>query len=426
MNKRLSIAIAFVISLFIAVNAFLLFSDQSKIQKSVYVPTYERMTAGTYEEQIAKEGLVAPAELFTVYVGNEETIDTWLVKEGDRVEIGDELAYLQSERAESQMAAWEAEEEGLLDQMRSVENTLAELQSERSSAGRNNGTNFNTTESPDGQEVELNVNVQVDVQQDGAYAQAIAAAEQELAEIDRKLTVVQTQLSQPSARAALVSPVDGIVSSVNRHGSIVSADLFSEQKEIITYADVKEWQKIEVGDEVLIQQDGMETPLEANVLSVSEVPAPDSEWKRAYTELNSKKEKNPLEFYEIRVAIQSEETTIPFGANVNTFIVVNEAQDAVAIKQSWLTNVNRQTATAFKIDENGNAIPVQLTVPFLYHDRAVISDGLAIGDVALDEKNLRDYAGPTKVFLPMPLDWPSKTAWKSFGWKNYVKYMFIE
>ncbi|MBB4823220.1 HlyD family secretion protein [Sporosarcina luteola] len=426
MNRRLSIAIAFVISLFIAVNAFLLFSDQSKIQKSVYVPAYERMTVGTYEEQIAKEGLVAPADLYTVYVGNEETIDSWIVKEGDWVSAGDELAYLQSEKAESQIAAWEAEEEGLLQQQSSIEGTLYELQSERASAGRNNGTNFKTTESPDGKEVDLNVNVQVDVQQDGAYAQAIAAAEQELAEIDRELAVVQAQLSQPSARAALISPIDGIVSNVNRHGSIVSADIFSGQKEIITYADVKEWQKIEVGNEVVIQQDGIEKPLEANVLSVSEVPAPESEWKRAYIELDPKKAKNPLEFYEVRVAIQSEQAAIPFGANVNTFIVVNEAQDAVAIKQNWLTNVNRQTATAFKIDKNGNAIPVQLTIPFMYQDRAIISDGLAIGDVAVDEQNLRGYASPTRVFLPMPLEMPSRTAWKSFGWKNYLKYMFIE
>ncbi|GKV57422.1 hypothetical protein NCCP2222_33690 [Sporosarcina sp. NCCP-2222] len=423
MNKRLSISIAFVISLFIAVNAFLLFSTESKIQKSVYVSTYERMTEGHYEKQLAKEGLVAPAELYTVYVGSDEAIDTWLVQEGDQVAAGDELAYLQSEKADSQIAAWEAEEEGLLEQQLSVENTLSELQSERASSGRNNGTNVTTSESPEGEEVELNVNVQVDVQQDGAYAQAIAAAEQELAEIDRKLAVVQTQLSQPSSRAALISPIDGIVSDINRHGSIVSIDIFTKEKQIVTYANVKDWQEIEVGDEVVIQQDGIESPIEANVLSVSEVPAPESKWKQAYTELNPKKAKNPLEYYEVRVAVDSAE--IPFGANVNTIIVVNEA-DAVAIKQKWLTNVDRQTATAFKIDKTGNAIPVQLTIPFNYYDRAVVSEGLAIGDVALDERNLREYDSPTRIFLPMPLELPSKTAWKSFGWKNYMKYMFIE
>ena len=42
----------------------------------------------------------------------------------------------------------------------------------------------------------MNVDVQVDVKQDGSFAQAISAAEQELAEIDRQLTVVEAQLSQ--------------------------------------------------------------------------------------------------------------------------------------------------------------------------------------------------------------------------------------
>ena len=112
MNKRVSITVAIIVSLFIAVNVHLLYSKKSTVSKSLYVHQYERMTPGHHDEEIPKEGLVTPEQIYTVYVGDDEVISSWLVKEGDPVQVGDEIALLQTERAESQLAAWTAEEEG--------------------------------------------------------------------------------------------------------------------------------------------------------------------------------------------------------------------------------------------------------------------------------------------------------------------------
>src|SRR5690606_10595701 len=116
-------------------------------------------------------------------------------------------------------------------------------------------------------DIELNVNVQVS--QDGTYAQAIAEAERELSEINRKLTVVQTQLTQNSARPALVSPVDGTVAHVNKYGTTLATELYSETKVISTYVSLDEWQKIAVGDSVRIQGTNLDSVIEGAVLSVS-------------------------------------------------------------------------------------------------------------------------------------------------------------
>ena len=253
MNKRVSITVAFIVSLFIAVNVHLLYSDKSTISKSLYVHQYERMTPGHHVERISKEGLVTPEQIYTVYVGDDEVIASWLVQEGDPVQVGDEIALLQTERAESQLAAWMAEEEGLLEQRNSIESTIAALEAERGSA-QNNTSRVNTTETPGDSEVELNVDVQVDVHQDGAFAQGIAEAERELAEIDRKLAVIQAQLAQDSTRPALISPVDGTVSKVDKQGYILSADIYSDRKLVTTFVQLEEWQKIEAGDTVQIQR----------------------------------------------------------------------------------------------------------------------------------------------------------------------------
>lgn len=424
MNKRLSITVAIIVSLFIAVNVHLLFSKKSTVPKTLYVQHHERMTPGHYEEEVMKEGLITPEDIYTVYVGDDEVIDSWLVKEGDPVQVGDEIALLQTERAESQLAAWEAEEEGLLEQRDAIESTIATLESDRRSA-QNNSSHVNTTETPGDSEVELNVDVQVDVHQDGAFAQAIAEAERELSEIDRKLAVVQTQLNQDATRPALISPVDGTVAKVDKHSFTLAADIYSDTKLVTTYVQLDEWQKVEAGDPVQIQQNHLETAIEGTVHSISEVPATDSRWREAYDKLDPKERDNPLDLYELTIMPAEELVNLPFGANVNATIIVNEA-DAVAVKIDWLETYVKDSAIAWKLDEQGRTAKTGVTVPFITNNRAVVTEGLTTGDVAIHSSHIDEYNVQSNVFLPFPLEFPSRSDWRAFGWKNYVKYGFVE
>ena len=54
MSKKTNIAVAIVISSFLAMNLYLLFSDKSVIPKSVHVDRYERMTANDYQQEACK------------------------------------------------------------------------------------------------------------------------------------------------------------------------------------------------------------------------------------------------------------------------------------------------------------------------------------------------------------------------------------
>ncbi|MBD7984608.1 efflux RND transporter periplasmic adaptor subunit [Sporosarcina sp. Sa2YVA2] len=424
MNKRMSITVAIIISLFIAVNIHLLYSPKSDVPQSLYVHQYERMTSNHFEEQLQKEALVSPEDIYNVYVGEDDTIDTWLAQEGDRVQVGDEIATLQTGRADSQLAAWEAEREALFAQQIDIESTIYNLEADRRNA-KSNTANVNTTESPS-DNIDLTVDVQVDVQQDGAFAQAIAEAERERAEIDRKLTVLETQLSQNDSNPALISPVNGTVSAIDKHGFTLAADIFSDTKVLTTYVQLKEWQKIETGDPVRIQQDGLTTVIDGTVYFVSEIPATDSRWKEAFKQLEPKTtEGNPLEFYEIGIKPIEELTALPFGANVNATIIVNEA-DAVSVKLHWLDGYTKQQATAWKLDKDGKGMRTEVAIPFEVSNRAVVTEGLVKDDVAIYNRNIDSFDTPFNVFLPFPVEMPTKNQWRTFGWKNYLKYSFVE
>jgi len=431
-NKVTNIAITVAISAFLALNFYLLFSDKSIITKSVYVDRYERMTSGDHREELEKEGFIAPVETYTVYVGNDDTVDSWLVKEGDPVTVGDEIAILQTERAEGQRAVWEAEREALQQQASSVRSMISGLESERESAQTDSTSNVNRKDNVSENatdtkvEVGLNVDVQVDVKQDGSFAQAIAAAEQDLAEIERQQTVVDAQLSQNPGRPALISPVDGIVSKVTRTGSTLSVDIFSSQKVIVTYAKNDEWQKIRNGDKVLIQGDGIGNALEGTILSVSQTPAIDNEWLQAYKVLDATKVKNPLAYYEVRIVTDATDQSVPFGTNVNAIVIVNEALDAISLKEKWLHDLYKETAYAWIINNEGRAEQMAVATPFTWNSRAVVSDGLNLGDVVVYEPALVTYGYAPRAFMSLPTELPSKDQWRAFGWRNYLKYILIK
>lgn len=417
MKKRMNIAIASVVSLFIAVNIHLLFSEKSKVPKTIHVSQYERMSTDQYEETVKKEGLLSPEEMYTIYVGDGESIDQWLVKEGDRIQVGEEIARLQTERADSQMAAWEAEEEGLLDQLSAIDETISDLEYERDNA--QSGANHQSTETAGETEIELNI--QVDLHQDGSYSQAIAAAERERSEIERQLKIIEAQLSQNPSRPALISPINGTVAEIHKNGSILSADIYSEEKLIKTYVQLEQWQDIEIDDTVRLQQNSLKTVIEGTVAFISEVPASEDKWRHAYEQLDPQRNTHSLDLYEIHIRPIEPLQELPYGAKMNAEIVVNEA-DAISVNKQWLLPFDRQTKTVWTLNNEGKAVNTQVSVPFYSHDRAVITDGIEAGDIAI--KYPADTA--SNVITSLPFEFPNKSEWRAFGWKNYFKYAFLK
>jgi HlyD family secretion protein len=274
MSKLGNITIAVVISSFLAFNFYLLFNKDSKISKSLYVSEFERLTAGDFTEKMPKEGLISPLEISTVYVGNEDEVDNWLVSEGDDVKIGDELALLNTERSNEEKELLNTKHQALLKQKSEIQSLITDLNTSKSKTGTGSSSNVdrneNVTEVEGGAKIELEFKVDftVDVTQEGSYAQAHAGAEQQLAEIVKELTVVEAQLAQESSNTAIISPVSGVVSNVIRHGSKLAVDIYSTEKIVTTYAKNHEWKLIEEGDRVTIQGEGLDVIKEGIILSV--------------------------------------------------------------------------------------------------------------------------------------------------------------
>lgn len=424
------IGLAIVISAFLWGNTILLFSDKSIIPKTVYVHEFERVAAGSYEEQLPKESLVAPSEISTIFVKDEDIVDGWLVKEGDAVKTGTELARLNTASADEQRMIWESEQEAIERQITDINRTISSLESDRSSARNNNDSDANQTDTVTGNkeeqsvEVDINVDVEVDVQQDGAFAQAISEAEQKLAEANNQLQIVEAQLAQKDT-TAIISPIEGVVSSIRDENGRLAIDIFSTQKVMITYATDEQWQDIQADDRVRLQADGLNVPVEGVVLSVSQVPAQNNKWLATYRALEPKEQVNPLAYYEVRVQPNEPIENLPYGNNTNAVILVNEAKDAVSVRSTWLNDRSEEKATAHILTPTGNVVKTLVSIQFEWQTQSILKDGVSPGSVIVYEPTISDFQYAPAVFFPMPWDLPTLDAVKKTGWKVYIKHLIF-
>lgn len=430
MNRFWNIAVAIAITGFIATNCYLLFGEKSTFYQSVAVNEFERMKTGDFSEQLPKESLVVPEEIYTVYVEQEDSVTDWLVKEGDVVIVGQELATLNTDRADKHREMLEVEFDALTEQEIELFNILTNLENSNRATKQTKSPNVKTNEGirelngTTTLNLGIDANFQVDVSQEGAYTAAISAVEQQLSEVQRKILVAETQLAQGVTNASLVSPADGVVSKVHRMGSRLAVDIYGSQRQVITYAKDDEWQEIQSGAKVLFEGSGIEKDEQGTVLSIAPVFSDDNKLLETYKSLDEKESLNPLAYYEVRIAPDNQLDTLPFAHNIHAMIYTNEVFGAVAMNKDWLRKKKEETAETTILTESGQASPVTIETPFIWEDRAVVTMGVSEGDIVI-HKSLKGYDYTPRVFMPMPHYKPTKQQLKSYGWKNYLRHMIV-
>ncbi|TQR18135.1 efflux RND transporter periplasmic adaptor subunit [Psychrobacillus soli] len=412
MNRVVTIGIAIVVSTFIATNAILLFSNKSEIARSYYVHEYDRVHESTYAKELEKESVVVPVNEMTVTV-DVDTISDIVVLEGDAVQEGTELALLNTKSAETQRANWETEQQAFMEEQSKLYEILDNLESERGGANSNSTSNHSTADEENG----VNVQVDVNISPEGNFAQAIAQTEQKIAEIDRKLQMVSTQLSQDSGETALLSPIDGNIAAIEERNGTYFITIYSNEKSVITYAKEAEWHELNEGQRVNNYSTHRDGVVEGTVYAKAQVPAKESKWLKTYEQFGAEA-KEPV--YEVLIQLDEQLETLPFAANINSVIITNEAENAIRVKGDWLLNRSEETAEVYTLSEDGKIMRTLVTVPFDLKQHAILTEGLQSDSIVLNADLKTDEA---PAFLPFPRDLPSWNSIKAVGWKDYVKYL---
>ncbi|WP_084244294.1 hypothetical protein [Planomicrobium okeanokoites] len=429
MNKYFIIGLSVAITAFLAINAILLFSDKSIVPKKIYVNEYERTYTSSYTEKLPKEAVTGPLAATEIFIQDSDAIEQWIINEGDYVEAGTELALLNEAESEEQRAIWEAEEDALNDELSEVRTVLRDLESAQSRQSRpttGSSTNRDTTTTASGDTVELDVNVQLEVEvpQDGSYAAGVAEAEQRIAALETQLAVVEAQLEQNTAKPALISPIEGVVGKIDAGSMPMSIEIYSSEKLFMTYVIEEEWLEVNVDDRVFLHVDGIAQAMPGKVLRKSQLPADNSKWLDAYRSLDPVDQNNPIAIYEVLIMTEEPITdAVPYGKTANASIIVNEAADAVALKDAWIFDRYNGTGNVFMLNEEGRAEAVPVTIAFDLDGKAVLSEGVAPGATVIDSEILRQFAFAPQAFLPFPSIQPDIEHAKNTNWRRYVEYL---
>lgn len=416
MIKLMNIGIAIIISTFIAANAILLFSDKSELTRTYYVNDYDRVAENTYTKELEKESVIVPSNVTTVTV-DVDAVSEWMVKAGDIVLQGSELAQLNTESADKQRAIWESEQQAYMSEQTQIQSMISSLESERTYASSNASSNGTTTGETEDEVIDVNVDVDVEIIGQGDYAHAISGAEQKLLEVERNLQIISTQLELETNELALLSATDGIVEAIEEKDGKYFIHLYTQEKSILTYAKESEWHKIEEGQKVKNYSTHKEGVLEGSIQGKMQMPAAESDWLKAYEQFDKKTEE-PV--YEVNIQLTDQLDGLPFGANINSVIITNEAQNAVRVKAKWLLDRADEKAEVYTLSAEGQIVRTPVIVPFDLKQYAILSAGLEANQIVLnaDTKYINSPA-----FLPLPMDLPSWNSFKAVGWKNYVKYL---
>ncbi|MBT2570934.1 efflux RND transporter periplasmic adaptor subunit [Planococcus sp. ISL-110] len=429
MNRFFFIGLSVAVIAFLTANSLLMFGDKSILSKSVYVSDYQEAYTQTYETNLFKEALTAPQGTVEIYVQDHEALQQWMVKEGDNVTAGSELATLNEAETEEQRSVWETQKTALEAQRTEVSSSLATLQQARAAQGgpvsQDAADNSEITNEDDETiQFDVNVSVGVAVPQDGSYAAGIAQAEQQLASIESQLAVLDAQLSQNLSNPAVISPVDGTVSQINRDTEPLSIEIYSNEKVFLSYVLEDEWPLVEVADLVKIEGEGIEGIATGTVQSVSEMPAEESKWLAAYHQLDPTEQNNPLAFYEVRIVADTPiDVAMPYGSNVNTSITLETAEDAVALPTDWLFDYDGVDGKTHTLNINGRPKALAIAADFEEGTKTVLSAGPEAGAVVINEDKLENFVAPPKVFMPFPIRQPDFEYAKNTYWRAYVEYL---
>ncbi|WP_392454679.1 hypothetical protein ACF3OH_10975 [Chryseomicrobium aureum] len=422
MKSLYAIGLSLALSLFIATNAILVFKEDSTISRSYYIDTHKRVTEGEYSRHLEKEAVTIPSAGIELSIDRGD-VESVVVKTGDTVTLGDTLVLLDTSERDAIRAEWDAKVGAYQLEQRDLQSILSSLRTAKSrsnatssSTGSANTSGFSRDEVID---FTVNLDVNVEIPEDATYDQAIAQVETQIAKIERELSIVQAQLASTSENLEFVSPIDGFVEQIEEFETQLVFHIVPSEQTLVTFVEEKHWHEIEAAQPVQAYSTHLAKSYAAQVAGKGTMPVTDNRWK----EIHGQFEQHPdLPLYEIQVTPAEPLEGLPFGANVNTIITIDQATGAMRLRDDWTITRNKEYAEIYSISAEGKIgrIPVTIAFDMPETQSVIVDDGLVNGQIVLDDTFRRNNA---RTFFPQPLELPSWATVKALGWKDYMAFL---
>lgn len=422
MNRWFTIGLSTAMAAFIAANLILVFKEDSIISRSYYIEDHIRVAQGDYARELEKEAITVPVNSYFLSIDRAELLEL-TVNQGDEVTLGSAVANLDTSDEQEQRSEWTSMQTAYQSEANELRTIISTLQAGKQSAGATTSTSGGAVGVGNATDeiVDVTVDLQVDVEitEQGEYDSAIASAESKLAEVERQLAIVNAQLETASGELQFVSPVDGVVERIEEFDESVVVHILPNEQRLVTFVEEKDWHEIEPTQAVQAYSTHLEEIYAGEILSKGTLPVSDNRWK----EIHGQFENQPnLPLYEVEIQPTETLTGLPMGANVNITLKVDQATDAMRLRDDWMLVRNKEYAEIYTLSERGTVarIPVNIAFDVPELQSVIVDEGLVNGQIVLDDEFRRNNS---RTFFPLPFDLPSWNSIKAVDWKQYVYFL---
>lgn len=422
MMRFYTIGLSIAITAFLAANLILVFKDDSIIARNYYIDEHVRVAEGDYKREIEKEAVTVPATTLSLTL-DRENLENMVVEEGDQVALGDAIAVLDTTDRDQQRAEWDAMVGAYQTEIRDLQAVLTTLRTAKSRSNSTTSSTGRATSSGNSQDevvdVTVNLDVEVEITEEATYDSAIAATEQQIAEVERDLSVVQAQLSYTTEDLQFVSPIDGVIEDIEELENQIIVHVVPEEMTLVTFVEEKNWHEIESALPVQAYSTHLATIYSAQIGGKGTMPVTDNRWKEIHGQFETQPD---LPLYEVQITPNDPLAGLPFGANVNVTITTDEATGAMRLPDDWTLVRDLEYAEIYSISQEGliGRIPVNVAFDMPEIQSIVINDGLVNGQLVLNDKFRRNNA---PAFLPHPMEMPSWESIRALGWRDYLAFL---
>ena len=422
MNRLITIGISIAIAAFVGANLILVFKEDSPLARSYYIENHIRVAPGDYVRELEKEAITIPVNSYSLAIERADLLEL-LVQQGEAVKVGQPIANLDTSDEQQQRAEWQAMQTAYQSEANELRSIISDLQSAKSSAGASSSSfgNANGTGNATDEIVDVTVDVQVDVEitEEGAYDQAISQVEAKLAEVERELAIISAQLQAPSGELQFVSPVDGVVDRIEESADAVIVHVLPLTQRLVTFVEEKHWHEIQPEQTVRAYSTHLEQMYSGTVFGKGVLPVTDNRWKEIHGQFETQPD---LPLYEVQMETTEELSGLPLGANVNVTLNLDEATNAMRIRDDWMLVRDKEYAEIYTLSERGTVgrIPVGIAFDVPELQSVIVDSGLVNGQIVLDDEFRRNNS---RTFFPMPFDRPTWNSVKSVNWKEYIYFL---
>ncbi|HWL13099.1 MAG TPA: hypothetical protein VNQ57_08900 [Ureibacillus sp.] len=440
-NKKVWACVGWALLLtLLIVNCFIVFNKDSKIARSYYISDYERIAVGQQRAYVEKQAMIVPREEIRI-TADAKALAQITARPGQQIAMNEEIAAYKTEEAAQEQSKLQYELNAYESEKMTLEGILMELQMREYEEPY---TNFDATEFEDG----LSVTLETEISQ-GSPLVAVANIESKIAEIERKIAILENQISELSFSNVLSSPIDGVIGEVIEENGTITFNIYTDEKNLITYLSEKEWEQVEENQFVELQatlyenhqeiesfEDGEtsslveeEAPTEllGTVVEKQTIPATASIWYKEMEKVVKLPE--PLSFA-VRIDLGQSILSKPYASLTKTKIIINEVPSAFRVKKEWLivkkvnneANLPEAKTYLYTIGEEGKIQTTAVEVAFEDKGEAILTSTLSNNQIVLNEQ-VKDEL--SKAFFPMPAALPSKAVIETLTWEQYLKYLIF-